>query len=60
MNRSLSNKYSNNKKEKKYNLIKDIFKTHPVNYNYSNLKLLKGNQSWKYTKYKYKQIILYK
>ena len=45
MNRSLSNKYSNNKKEKKYNLIKDIFKTHPVNYNYSNLKLLKGNKS---------------
>ena len=45
MNRSLSNKYSNNKREKKYNLIKDIFKTHPVNYNYSNLKLLKGNKS---------------
>ena len=45
MNRSLSNKHSNGKNDKKYNLIKDIFKTHPVNYNYSNLKLFKGNKS---------------
>ena len=45
MNRSLSNKHSNGKNDKKYNLIKDIFKTHPVNYNYSNLKLFKGTKS---------------
>ena len=45
MNRSSSNKNRNDKKEKKYNLIKDIFKTHPVNYNYTNLKLYNPNKS---------------
>ena len=45
MNRSLSNKYSNNDKNKKYSLIKDIFKAHPVNYNYTNLKIINGNKN---------------
>ena len=41
-NRSFSNKFSDDKKEKKYNLIKDIFKTHPVNY--TNMKILSKNK----------------
>ena len=41
-NRSFSNKFSDDKKEKKYNLIKDIFKTHPVNY--ANMKILSKNK----------------
>ena len=41
-NRSFSNKFSDDKKEKKYNLIKDIFKTHPVNY--TNMKILNKNK----------------
>ena len=45
VNRSLSNKHSNDEKNKKYSLIKDIFKAHPVNYNYTDLKILNGNKN---------------
>ena len=48
VNRSFSNnnKYSKeNQNSKKYNLIKNIFKAHPVNYNITNMKILHGNKS---------------
>ena len=47
VNRSFSNnKYSKeNQNNKKYSLIKNIFKTHPVNYNYTNMKIIRGNKS---------------
>jgi len=48
ISRSLSNNNHNLKGKngnQKYNLIKDIFKTHPVNYNYNNLKVINQKKS---------------
>ena len=46
INRSFSNnKYSKERNNKKYSLIKNIFKAHPVNYNYTNMKIYHGNKS---------------
>ena len=48
ISRSFSNnKYIKDRNNKKYSLIKDIFKAHPVNYNYTNLKVYHGNKSSK-------------
>ena len=46
INRSFSNnKYSKERNNKKNSLIKNIFKAHPVNYNYTTLKVYHGNKS---------------